>query len=89
MLDEWVEAVEAELGLGESNLDLDQQLDVARVVAHRVERRAAPITALLIGLAAGRDGGAPEDVERAGRTVMKLAREWGREDRATEPGIGG
>ena len=88
MLDEWVEAVEAELGLGELALDLDQQLDVARVVAHRVERRAAPITALLIGLAAGRDGGTPEDVARAGRTVMKLAREWGRENRGAGPGIG-
>jgi hypothetical protein len=88
MLDRWVEAVEAELGLGESNLDLDQQLDVARVVAHRVERRAAPVTALLIGLAAGRDGGTPEDVARAGRTVMKLAREWGREDREAGPGSG-
>ena len=88
MLDEWVEAVEAELGLGELSLDLDQQLDVARVVAHRVERRAAPVTALLIGLAAGRDGGASEDVARAGRTVMKLAREWGREDREAGPGIG-
>ena len=54
MLDVWVDAVEAELGLGALSLDLDQQLDVAR----------------------------------AGRTVMKLAREWGREDREAGPGIG-
>jgi hypothetical protein len=78
MLDDWVEAVAAELGLGPEKLDLDRQLDVARVVAHRVERRAAPVTALLIGLAAGRDGGTPEDVARATQEVMTLARGWGR-----------
>lgn len=79
MLDDWVEAVAAELELGHGSLDLDRQLDVARVVAHRVERRAAPITALLIGLAAGRDGGTREDVARVTQEVMTLARGWGRD----------
>jgi uncharacterized protein DUF6457 len=78
MLDEWVRAVGAELGLTPEELDFDHQLDVARVVAHRVERRAAPVTALLIGLAAGRDGGGPQDVARYTRMVMDLARGWGR-----------
>ena len=78
MLDEWVRTLGAELGLVPEELDFDHQLDVARVVAHRVERRAAPVTALLIGLAAGRDGGRPEDVARHTRRVMDLARGWGR-----------
>jgi hypothetical protein len=84
MLDDWVDAVGAELGLGHEKLDLDRQLDVARVVAHRVERRAAPVTALLIGLAAGRDGGTPEDVARVTQEVMTLARGWGRNDSEVE-----
>ena len=84
MLDEWVRAVGAELGLTPEELDFDHQLDVARVVAHRVERRAAPVTALLIGLAAGRDGGRPEDVARRTRRVMDLARGWGRDAPETD-----
>jgi molybdopterin-guanine dinucleotide biosynthesis protein A len=85
MLDEWVRAVGAELGLTPEELDFDHQLDVARVVAHRVERRAAPVTALLIGLAAGRDGGRPEDVARCTRRVMDLARGWGRDAPEADP----
>jgi hypothetical protein len=83
MLESWVTAVEERLGLDHADLDLEQQLNIARVVAHRVERRAAPVTALLIGLAAGRQGGAPEDAARAGRKVMELARAW-RPDEGTE-----
>jgi hypothetical protein len=85
MLDDWVEAVAAELGLGPEKLDLDRQLDVARVVAHRVERRAAPVTALLIGLAAGRAGGSAEDVARVTQEVMTLARGWGRNVAEADP----
>ena len=84
MLDEWVRTLGTELGLTPEELDFDHQLDVARVVAHRVERRAAPVTALLIGLAAGRDGGRPEDVARRTRRVMDLARGWGRDAPETD-----
>jgi hypothetical protein len=52
----WTEQVCAELGL----TDVDahrltrQVLDLARDVAHAVDRPAAPVTAYLVGLAAGR-----------------------------------
>jgi len=49
-LDEWVSAVSLELGLGP--VDTRTVLDLARDVAHRVARPAAPLTCLLVGLAA-------------------------------------
>jgi hypothetical protein len=50
-LDEWVAAVSNELGLGP--IDSKAVLDLARDVAHGVARPAAPLTCLLVGLAAG------------------------------------
>jgi hypothetical protein len=49
-LDEWVAAVSGELGLGA--IDTRAVLDLARDVAHGVARPAAPLTCLLVGLAA-------------------------------------
>lgn len=49
-LDEWVATVSAELGLGA--IDVREVLDLARDVAHGVARPAAPLTCLLVGLAA-------------------------------------
>lgn len=40
-------------------------LDLTRVVAHRVERRYAPLTAYVAGLALGAEGAGPE--QRAAR----------------------
>jgi hypothetical protein len=49
-LDEWVTAVCEELSL--DCPDVRGVLDFARDVAHRVDRPAAPLTCLLVGLAA-------------------------------------
>jgi hypothetical protein len=49
-LDEWIRAVSQELDIGP--IDASAVLDVARDVAHGVARPAAPLTCLLIGLAA-------------------------------------
>jgi uncharacterized protein DUF6457 len=58
----WVAAVLDELGLA---VDADRMtwvvLDLARDVAHSVDRPAAPVTAYLLGLAAGRAAGAEPD----------------------------
>jgi hypothetical protein len=75
MLDEWIKAVCDDLEL-DAEVDADLQLQVAKVTAHRVERRAAPITTFLIGLAAGRAGGDAAAVEQASRAVIRLARAW-------------
>lgn len=63
MLDEWVEKVCAELNI-DDDVDVDELLDLARDVAHEVERRAAPIATFIVGLAAGR-GDAVDSVEEA------------------------
>jgi hypothetical protein len=49
-LDEWIREVSLELDIGP--IDATAVLDVARDVAHGVARPAAPLTCLLIGLAA-------------------------------------
>lgn len=49
-LDEWVSAVCAELGVDAPQAT--SVLDFARDVAHGVGRPAAPLTALIVGLAA-------------------------------------
>lgn len=56
-LDEWVARVCAELGLAAGDAEVRRVLDLARDVAHGVERPAAPVTAYLAGLAVG--GGLP------------------------------
>ena len=55
VLEDWTEEVCAALGLDADVVDLDLLLDLSRDVAHAVERRAAPVTTFLVGLAAGRE----------------------------------
>src|ERR1700733_1968270 len=50
----WLEAACAELGLDPDTADARTILDLARDVAHQVDRPAAPLTAYLLGVAVGR-----------------------------------
>ena len=61
-LDEWVNAVSLELGIGP--VDTRSVLDLARDVAHRVARPAAPVTCLLVGLAASGTGDIDHVIEQ-------------------------
>ncbi len=70
-LDSWVAAVCTELGLDPGTIDVRQILDLARDVAHQVERPAAPVTSYLLGLAAGA-GQAGEVTTR----ILALAASW-------------
>jgi hypothetical protein len=72
VLDEWVAAACAELGLDPAAVDIRQILDLARDVAHQVDRPAAPVTAYLLGLAAG--GGQP--AARVAESLTGLAAGW-------------
>ena len=84
-LERWVEEVSDALGI-EQEVDADVLLDVARVVAHRVERRAAPVTTYLMGLAvASRSGG---DLTEVARTVVESARRWQAEEPPDTPTTG-
>ena len=56
-LEDWAEALCAELGLDAAEDSQRVVLNLARVVAHTVDRPAAPVTAYYLGMAVGR--GAP------------------------------
>ena len=71
-LDAWISAACADLGLDAAEVDVRQVLDLARVAAHQVERPAAPVTAYLLGLAAGR--GLPPGA--AASRLTALAEGW-------------
>jgi uncharacterized protein DUF6457 len=60
-MEEMLERVRALLGPGAQAVGADEAeavLELARVVAHNSERRAAPVSAYLVGMAVG--GAAPE-----------------------------
>ena len=85
-LSEWVTAVTRELGLEgalDSGTTVDMVLDLTSDVAHGVSRPGAPVTAFLVGVAAGR----AEDPAVAARDyaekIARLADGW---DRGTEAG---
>jgi hypothetical protein len=69
-LEDWTAAVCSELGVDQP--DTMQILDLAREVAHSVARPAAPLTAYLVGLAAG----AGLDPAAAAARVTEMARNW-------------
>ncbi len=79
VLDEWITAVKAELGI-ELDVDTGVLLDLARDAAHGVARPAAPLTTFLVGYAAARaqDGG-PDAVAEAARKAAALAARWAQE----------
>jgi hypothetical protein len=87
VLDEWLKAASAELGLDEQTgaAHRDLVLDLARDVAHGVARPAAPLTTFLLGLAAGRAGGSAEDIERIAAALTAAAAAWTTEHGGPEP----
>ncbi|MFJ5224158.1 NTP transferase domain-containing protein [Streptomyces sp. NPDC088400] len=76
VLDEWITAVKAELGI-ELDVDTHALLDLARDAAHGVARPAAPLTTFLVGYAAAKAGGdGPAAVAEAARKAAALAVRW-------------
>lgn len=80
-LEEWTRTVGQALDL-DPEVDRDVILDLAREVAHGVARPAAPLTTFLVGLAAGRAGGGPEEVRAAAAKVAALAQGYTQPDGA-------
>lgn len=76
VLDEWITAVKAELGI-ELDVDTTTLLDLARDAAHGVARPAAPLTTFLVGYAAAQQG---RDVAEVSRRAAALAVRWAEED---------
>ncbi|GAA3647560.1 DUF6457 domain-containing protein [Microbacterium marinilacus] len=75
-LAEWTRAASERLGIDPAEVSIPLILDLARDVAHGVARPAAPLTAFLAGLSAGRKGGSPADVEAAVGEIVALAKSW-------------
>ncbi|CAB4926727.1 unannotated protein [freshwater metagenome] len=70
-MNDWIAAVQKELGVDVS-FDADAILDAARDAAHAVERKAAPVTTYLMGVAVAQ-GAKPADVAAK---IEKLAKSW-------------
>ena len=74
-LEEWTAAVGGDLGLDPALLSTAETrtvLDLARDVAHAVDRPAAPVTSYLLGLAVGRGLTLPDAADR----IRALAAGW-------------
>jgi len=86
-LDEWIGAVCRELEIFNDTADAaavrmamqSRVLDMARDVAHDVARPAAPLTAYLVGLAAGRHGDPEAVADELTERVRRLAQRWAAE----------
>ncbi|MGH3692838.1 MAG: DUF6457 domain-containing protein [Pseudonocardiaceae bacterium] len=78
-LREWVELVCRELDVAEVVSPAAMQsrvLDMSRDVAHGVARPAAPLTAYLLGLAAGRSADPEATAEELAHRLCLLAQRW-------------
>lgn len=78
-LEEWVAAVCRELDIADAVQPAAMQgrvLDMARDVAHAVARPAAPLTAYLVGLAAGLSGDPEATADELAQRVCLLAQRW-------------
>ena len=71
-IDRWIGAVSSELGLNAVPSDTRTILDMTKVVAHNVDRPAAPVTAYLVGIAVGRGMRLPDALKR----IQELADSW-------------
>ncbi|WCD93795.1 NTP transferase domain-containing protein [Microbacterium sp. nov. GSS16] len=75
-LDEWALALRERFDLDAEDVPIGLILDLARDVANGVARPAAPFSAFVAGLVAGRAGGTPQQVREAVAAVVELAGDW-------------
>jgi len=71
MMNDWISALSEEFAVS-GEVNIDAVLDLARVVAHEVERPAVPVTMYLLGLAIA--AGEPFDLAVA--KTYELAQTW-------------
>src|SRR5215212_3165154 len=76
-LHDWIDELCDVLDI-ETEVDEALVLDLAKVAADNVVRRAAPITTYLLGYAAGAGGADQEEVERLAARAQVLAEGWDR-----------
>lgn len=79
-LEPWLAALAEALELDSSEVPIRTVLDAARDIAHGVARPAAPLSTLLIGLAAAKRGGDEAAIDEACRIAAELAQGWRGDD---------
>ncbi len=91
-LAEWVEVLRGRFGLAPEDVPIGRILALASDAAHGVTRPAAPVSAFIAGLVAGRTGGDDVAAAEAIAAIRALATSWspgdGEPDRAGPDGIG-
>ena len=60
MFEEWIDELCEMLSIDPNDVDIEGLLDLSRQAAHGIERRAAPVTTYLIGVAVGAGADADE-----------------------------
>jgi hypothetical protein len=77
-MSEWIEAVCTELGLelSDPGATTSTVLDLTADVAHGVARPAAPVTAYLVGLAAGRTADPEATTSALAGLLGERAKSW-------------
>lgn len=83
-LHDWIDELSDVLDV-DAEVDEGLVLDLARVAAHNVARPAAPITAYLLGFAAGSQDADPDEVEALAAKAQRLADDWDRPAGAPDP----
>jgi Domain of unknown function (DUF6457) len=71
-LDDWTTALCADLGLDLAEDAQKTILDMARIVAHTIDRPAAPVTAFYLGIAVGRG----QSLSEAAAQAQQLAADF-------------
>jgi hypothetical protein len=83
-LHDWIDELSDVLDV-ETEVDEGLILDIARTAAQNVQKTAAPLTAYLLGVAAGARDADPETIERLAAKAQRLAESWDRPADAPDP----
>lgn len=71
----WTAELATSLGV-DLDVDVESLLLLARDAAHAVDRKAAPVSAFLVGYAAAQNGGSAEAVRSATDVALAQAQRW-------------
>jgi hypothetical protein len=83
-LHDWIDELCDALDI-ETEVDEALVLDLAKVAADNVVRKAAPITTYLLGYAAGNSDADVEEIERLAAKAQVLAENWDHPSNAPDP----
>lgn len=83
-LHDWIDELCDALDI-ETEVDEALVLDLAKVAADNVIRKAAPITTYLLGYAAGSSDADVEEIERLAAKAQALAENWDHPSGAPDP----